>query len=160
MTLSISPIGAVLAVARACLPVREAGDNRGRFVEAIIASAGGLPGEPWCASFLYYCGYAVFGRQWPLPMTRSCDVLLEYARTKKILYDKPAAGDVFLVMRTPTDAIHTGFVEALRPDKGPNAFQTLEGNTNNDGSSNGIGVFSNIRGVTTSTKYKFVRWAS
>jgi len=35
----------VLAAARLLLPVREAGQNRGRFVEAIIAWAGTPAGE-------------------------------------------------------------------------------------------------------------------
>ena len=35
----------VLNAARMLLPVREAGANRGRFVEAIIRFAGGVPGD-------------------------------------------------------------------------------------------------------------------
>lgn len=149
---------AVLSVARACLPVREASPNWGRFVQAIIESAGGTKPEPWCASFVYYCGTAVAGRAWPLPMTRSCDILLEHARKHNLLVETPAPGDVFLVMKTDTDAVHTGFVDVLRPDLAPGAFETLEGNTNTDGSSNGIGVFELTRGMTTKTRYVFIRW--
>jgi hypothetical protein len=156
---NVSVHHAVLAVARACLPVREATPNWGRFVQAIIDSAGGTSPEPWCASFVYYCGSRVLGRGWPLPMTRSCDVLLEYARSNNMLFDQALAGDVFLVMRSEHDAIHTGFVDALRPDLGLQAFATLEGNTNTDGSANGIGVFSNVRGTTARTAYEFIRWA-
>lgn len=159
MTLpTISRVDAVIAVAIACLPVREAGENRGRFVDSIIEFAGERPTEPWCASFVYYCGRLVCGSGWPLPKTRSCDVLLEFARSHGLLVTLPQRGDLFLVLKTDTDAVHVGFVESLRPDQGPNAFGSLEGNTNTDGSSNGIGVFRNVRGKAPRTRYAFVRW--
>lgn len=159
----ITSIDAVLSIARALLPVREAAPNRGRFVDTIIEFAGGTPPEPWCASFIYYCGRIALGSNWPLPKTRSCDVLLEYAIKKNLIapLTVPSRGDLFLVMKSPTDAIHVGFVETLRADQGTLAFQTLEGNTNTDGSSNGIGVFRNVRNkIAGRTKYVFIRWSS
>lgn len=161
MIRSVACEDAVLAVAIACLPVREAEPNRGRFVDSIIEYAGGHPPESWCASFVYYCGRIALGSAWPLPKTRSCDVLLEFARANRLLVTSPVPqrGDVFLVLNSDTDAHHTGFVESLRPDLGPQAFGTLEGNTNTDGSSNGIGVFRNVRNkVPGRTRYAFIRW--
>lgn len=155
---TVSTIQAVLAIARACLPVREAAPNTGRFVDAIIEMAGGRVPESWCADFVYYCGWHILRRDWPLPKTGSCDVLLEFARTNNLLVPTPGPGDVFLVLKTATDAHHTGFVETLRPDQGPSAWQSLEGNSNSDGSVNGVGVFSNVRNATPRTSYVYVRW--
>lgn len=164
--IAIPPVrmtAAVLAVARATLPVREASPNWGRFVQAIIESAGGTGPESWCASWVYYCGSRVMGREWPLPMTRSCDILLEFGRKHGLMVPADAPllpGDVFLALRSENDAYHTGFVDIPRPDLAKRAFETLEGNTNDDGSANGIGVFELIRGKTPKTRYEFVRWAA
>lgn len=150
----------VLAAARMLLPVREAGQNRGRFVEAIIRYAGGQPGEPWCASFVYYVGHKMLGPAWPLPKTRSCDVLLEYARKGGILRDesvRPQPGWLFLVMRAPHDATHVGFVDAVLPD---GRFTTIEGNSNDRGHRDGDGVVANTRDPAGPTTYAYVAWTS
>jgi hypothetical protein len=167
----IQPVGltagaAVLRAARMLLPVREAGQNLGRFVETIIRYAGGTPPEPWCASFEYYVGHQMLGSRWPCPKTRSCDVILEWARAKELLREQPTPHAIFLILRSETDAFHTGFVEGIAPEQGPNAFRTVEGNGNDDGSANGDGVYSLIRGEEKDAKtgrpdtsrYVFVPW--
>jgi hypothetical protein len=163
----LDPAIAVLRAARMLLPVREASQNTGRFVDAIIRSAGGTPPEAWCASTLYYVGSHLLGPRWPLPKTRSCDVLLEFARTRFVLRPDPAPGYVFLCLRSDTDAYHTGFVETLAPTFGSRAFNTLEGNSNDDGSANGDGFYALTRGEDKDprtgkpdpTRYAFIAWA-
>lgn len=122
--------------------VKEAtGANDGPWVEAIQRITGNRRGDPWCASFVaMICDIAFQGKN-PLPRTASCDVLLEAARTRGWLQDEPIAGDVFLVMRTKTDAVHTGIVTAV----GQLAVKTIEGNTNSGGSRDGWGVFARER---------------
>jgi hypothetical protein len=154
----IQPVDAVLAFARGLLPVREAGANRGRFVEAIINYGGGIPGQPWCAYFIYYIGRRMLGASWPLPKTGSCDVLLEWARTRGMLQNTPARGALFLVMKSPTDATHVGFVDDLMPDRSDTAFLTVEGNSNDKGIRDGDGVVANVRGETGITAYRFIHW--
>lgn len=148
----LAPAPSVLALARALLPVREAGQNRGRFVEAIIRFAGGEPGEPWCASFVYYCGRKMLGEGWRLPKTRSCDVLLNACKGLGMLSTAPQSGGLFFVMRTPADATHVGFVDQVLPD---GRFTTVEGNSNDKGHRDGDGVVANVRGTTGTTVYQF-----
>lgn len=115
--------------------------NDGPWVEAIQRVTGNRRGDPWCASFVaFVLGIAYQGKN-PLPATASCDRLLEHARARALLVTDPEPGDVFLVMKTPTDAVHTGFVTAVSPV----AVKTIEGNTNNDGSRDGWGVFARER---------------
>lgn len=158
-TLTVSV--AVLNSARMMLPVREAGANRGRFVEAIIRYAGGLPGEPWCASFVYYVGHKMLGGLgWRLPKTRSCDVLLEHARAQGTLYDeevRPEPGWLFLVMQSDKDATHVGFVDVVLPD---GRFTTIEGNSNDRGVRDGDGVVANTRDPKGPTRYAYIDWPS
>jgi len=154
MTMTNSTI--VLSAARLLLPIREAGANRGRFVESIIRYAGGAPGEPWCASFVFYVGRKMLGDAWPLPKTRSCDVLLEYAREKEMVVPLPSPGDLFLVMRSAADAVHVGFVDDVLPG---GRFATIEGNSNDRGVRDGDGVVANVRDPKGPTRYLFVRWS-
>ncbi|RTL04112.1 MAG: CHAP domain-containing protein [Acidimicrobiia bacterium] len=148
----------VLAAARMLLPVREAQPNRGRFVEAIIRRAGGTPPEPWCASFVYYVGSGICGAAWPLPKTRSCDVLLEAARAAGALYGeevRPESGWLFLVLASDTDATHVGFVDQMLPD---GRFTTVEGNSNDRGHRDGDGVVANTRDPKGATRYAYIAW--
>ncbi len=156
--LVLQPVGAVLRAARLLLPVREAGPNSGRFVEAIQASTGNTAGDPWCASTVYYVGRGMLGTAWPIPKSASCDVQLECYRTHGELHTTPMVGDQFFLMRTATDAVHTGLVEAVSG----RAFSTLEGNTSggaSPGSRDGDGFYAGQRGGPgDGNKYLFGRW--
>jgi hypothetical protein len=131
---------------RALRVVREIprGSNRGYPVETILASTHTPPGKAWCASMASYAGREMFGAEWPLPLTASCDVLLEAADKAGVLLftrhawvhfgrkpedehriTAPTVGDLFFVMRTRHDAVHVGAIEnALEDD----AFLAVEGN--------------------------------
>lgn len=138
------------------------GDNKGRAVARILKRVGLGPGYPWCAAWVYDVGEGMLAKAWPLPRTASCDVLLEHARRHGMLTDRPVAGDVFLLMRSENDAIHTGFVTEVFPDG--EIFRTIEGNTNDDGSANGYCVLRRKRGGTADKalkrglSYRFIRW--
>ena len=85
-----------------------------------------------------------------MPLTYSCDVIgtigLERGtlirpaqlRKKRSLV-KP--GDIFLLQKTPNDWCHTGIIASI----GDDVFETVEGNTNAGGSTNGNAVLSRIR---------------
>lgn len=124
--------------------------NDGPWVEAIQRVTGNRRGDPWCASFVAFVLDIAYRGANPLPRTASCDMLLAHARKHNLLVDAPAAGDVFLVMKTADDAVHTGFVTAAESL----VVKTLEGNTNAGGSRDGWGVFSRVR---TRTALLFVR---
>lgn len=90
-----------------------------------------------------------------MPMTFSCDTVGTFGRQKGLLREfaqvrktpslvKP--GDVFLIQKARNDWFHTGLVIAVRNG----VFETIEGNTNEDGSSNGIGVYRRIRNFMVS----------
>jgi hypothetical protein len=136
------------------------GSNGGRAVERILRRTGNRKGEPWCASYVADVGYQLFGHDWPLPNTASCDRLLESARRNGVLVEKPVAGAVFLLMKTPRDAIHTGFVTEVLDD----GWRTIEGNTNDDGGRDGWGVLRRTRGqkddpsFAASLWYTYVEW--
>lgn len=131
--------------------VKEAsGQNDGPHVEAIQRVTGNSKGAPWCASFVTFVLDIAYRGKNPLKRSASCDVLLEDARAKGWLKDTPEVGDVFLIMKTPTDAVHTGVVTAV----GKVSVRTIEGNTNEGGSRDGWGVFARQRKIAG---MKFIR---
>lgn len=82
----------------------------------------------------------------------SCDVVAVSAKSKgnfisyTTLRKNPALverGDIFLLQSTnnSNDWVHTGIIIGVYGD----VFETIEGNTNTDGSSNGYGVFKRTR---------------
>lgn len=76
--------------------------------------------------------------------------LENWADENKILFDLPEAYDIFIVY-DGDGPFHTGFVTSVNGEK----FNTIEGNTNTDGSANGNGIYKRERYVNT---YVFRRW--
>jgi len=148
-----------LDVARSQVGVREVplGSNAGPAVERYLASTGTPKGSAWCAAFVNYCieeAAHKLGAREPWIRTAGCDEIKSWARRNKVLFERPEVGDVFLHFSPGDDADHTGFVTSVANGY----FGTVEGNTNNGGSREGIGVFSRKRPV--SEAYRFVRWAN
>ena len=111
----------------------------------------------WCMGFVQTVFDQAFqnmedGSQYSslMPLSYSCDTIATYAIQKKKLLTNAKIkknpelvqpGDIFLVKKAENDWYHTGIVIAITGD----LFETIEGNTNADGSNNGYGVFRRTR---------------
>jgi hypothetical protein len=159
---------ASLAVAREHLaehPLEAGGDNCGPWVRLYT---GGRDGKEWrwCAGFVSFvlsqaCDQLLM--RMPIKGSLSCDTLAAQAQAadrfvsgKSVvsgIADAGALGKcaVFLVRRTPGDWTHTGFAFNFTAS----TFDTIEGNTNDDGNANGYEVCRRIRKV--SDGYDFVK---
>ena len=124
--------------------VRETGGfNRGPYVEMYLASVDLGPGYAWCAAFVSWC-YQNAGVDAP----RSGWVP-SYALKDKRIYQrgkfqlqKPQSGDVFLIWYNSLNRpAHIGFVDEWNEDW----VITVEGNTNDNGSREGDGVYRKRR---------------
>lgn len=101
----------------------------------------GLPNQPWCAMFVSWCARQA---QVPLDILRNCAIAAPDPGYFDIpFYDgeiyTPKQGDLFF---TKTFS-HVGLVDYVDGEY----FYTVEGNTNDSGSSMGVGVYS-LRRVT------------
>ncbi|MXV16563.1 peptidoglycan-binding domain-containing protein [Hufsiella ginkgonis] len=85
-----------------------------------------------------------------MPLTYSCDVVAikgiekQLLITNKALVANPSLakpGDIFLLKKSVSDWYHTGLIMEVNGD----SLVTIEGNTNNDGSNNGNGVYKRTR---------------
>ena len=156
---TITVVDAVLGVMAALSPTHELEGNRGYFVDAINTWAGSPLGSSWCLNVVHYAGANALGRKrWPLPINGSCDVLLKFARSAGILHDRPKRGAIFLKLNPsdPDDATHAGYCDSDELLGG--RFNTREGNSNEDGSSNGTDIVEIERPRHAGERYVFVYW--
>lgn len=158
----LQPEGLVLNVARGLTWVRETppGSNRGEFVDQCIKLCGLNPAGkfPWCAAFVSMCGKLALGKKWPLKPWASCDRLFEEGTALDFLRTEPTPGAIFGLFNPDPSILfyHVGFV-VERLDDG--RYLTAEGNTNTDGSHNGIGVFE-LKRTLPSDKPYYLNWWS
>lgn len=139
----VTTVELLLRMARSYDWVRETqGANKGEVVNRFLKNTALGPGYPWCAAFVASIGTYAFGADWPLPHTASCQQLADAAQAKSMLMKFPTPGAVFLLWgKSEGRYHHTGFVQ------GPQGagWKTVEGNTNEDGSPEGTGVFERVR---------------
>ncbi|MBV8537208.1 MAG: peptidoglycan-binding protein [Alphaproteobacteria bacterium] len=144
---------AVLRIADGEVGVREVplGSNRGPRVDQYLNAVGpGLLGQPWCMAFVYFCfGEAAAAAGEANPAPRTAGVLRSWHLAHslsggKIVTARQAAEDPSLVrpgmifyISTGGGHGHAGFVADVVDGR----LMTIEGNTNDNGSREGIGVF-------------------
>lgn len=135
------------------------GDNRGPWVRLFMHGQdqsqhwpdGSVKNSPWCAGYATsVVGQAAATLDVPSPVHYNvgCDAIATDAKTRGRLtsdFKLAKPGDLFLVPRDVKDYTrgfqHVGIVAEIFPDN----FQSNEGNSNTDGSRNGIEVASTTR---------------
>lgn len=130
------------------------GSNRGPQVEKYLGSVGCIPGDPWCASFVYWCfneAAKSSNIENPLLKTGSCMNHWNNTKGKKILNRNTMnnsslvhPGYIF-IMDHGSGKGHTGIVRNVADGY----VQTIEGNTNIAGSREGLGVAELKRKINT-----------
>jgi hypothetical protein len=143
-----SLLQSALDFARAQIGVMEdpLGSNSGKKVNEYQDCAAVKYGDPWCMAFVYWCyNKASEKENRTNPLIKTGGVLDHWnkARCKKIKMDEAAnnpglvkPGHIF-ILSTSGAFGHTGFVENVSGG----ILTTIEGNTNDGGSREGIGVF-------------------
>ncbi|SMC59209.1 C40 family peptidase [Pedobacter africanus] len=138
----------VLSIARAEVGVREVGNNEGKRVREYLAYTGIKVPAAWCASYISWCfGKAGYDR----PRTAWSPAMFPASRIVK----EPKPADVFGVWFPDLKRIaHVGLVAEVKGDW----IYSLEGNSNNNGSRNGDGVYQRLHHKRT--VYKYADWVS
>lgn len=109
--------------------------NWGPKVSMYLASAGIYHPAAWCAAFVTWCLLEAGAKRKNLPLlAASTYYWYEWANKNKRLLSQPHRGDVFVV--NGANGGHEGWVRASS-----DAFiNTIEGNTNDEGSRDGFEV--------------------
>jgi hypothetical protein len=138
------------------LHVREEpeGSNDGPHIQKYCRSAGKSAPALWCMAFVYWCFAEAAARVGgPHPMAGVPDWakiyvtgVYSWAKGAGKTVETPIRGDVFCVPGGSEGRTHkhTGLVTEVSNG----TVKTVEGNTNNDGSANGIGVFARVRSAS------------
>lgn len=133
------------------------GSNRGPQVDRYLRAAGLDPARgsyPWCAAFLYWCfAEAAKALGSGNPVVRTAGVLEHWNRAgdagiaritaaqAHMHEDLVKPGHIFIIdTGDPGGAGHTGLIEAVQAGK----LVSIEGNTNDGGAREGIGVFRRV----------------
>lgn len=139
-----------LAIAKSQVGQKEnpLGSNWGHPVQDYLASVGLYQPASWCMAFVYWCvDHAANQLGMANPLTKTGGVLNSYHTFKgyKALVghnvELPESGYIF-IMDLGNGLGHTGFVEARQNGI---AMATIEGNTNDTGSREGIEVAEKTR---------------
>jgi hypothetical protein len=142
---------AVLEVAAKEIGVMEdpIGSNSGPRVNQYLESVGDKGGLPWCAAFVYWCFQAAAAAlKAPNPATRTAGAVDVWDQAARRGIRRVAAAEasdrhglvqpgMVFVIATGGGHGHVGLVERVEGV----VLTTIEGNTNNGGSREGIGVF-------------------
>lgn len=165
---------AVLEVASSQVGVMEEppGSNRGPEVDAYLKSVGLNPaggGVAWCAAFVYFCFQTAakrLGR--PNPVVKTAGVLDHWTRALErgiptitaakahMQEDLVRPGLIFVIdTGDPGGGGHTGLVQAIVSGK----LVTIEGNTNDGGPREGMGVFRRERRRVREVDVGFIDYA-
>jgi peptidoglycan hydrolase-like protein with peptidoglycan-binding domain len=157
--------GAALEIASTQVGVMEhpPGSNAGPQVNAYLASVGVSPGHFWCAAFVNWCFQQAAhenGFDNTFPVTAGClDAWnhVKAATPRRILTAAAARADpsrvkpgLVFILDHGGGLGHTGFVAG----QAGGALQTIEGNSNDNGSRNGVGVFALNRRSVMETDLK------
>lgn len=112
-------------------------------------------GSPWCAAFVSQMGVQAMGTAWPVKRDAYVQDIVDYCTGQGLkLEDTPMVGDIMVIWYENLKRYgHIGIVEKVISTT---LFKTWEGNTNNDGSRDGNGVYNKTRPI--GARYKFLRW--
>lgn len=137
------------------LGVRElTGNNDGPQVKMYLKSVGLGEGFSWCAAFVHWCLDSAKIKNtitgWSPTAHNSNNIVWFKRKLNKELEE----GDVFTLYSATLKRIHhTGFFDSKLNNT---IYQTVEGNTNDNGSVNGNGVYKRKRSFNAT--YSITRW--
>lgn len=137
------------------------GSNRGALIDKWNKLSNVAVGSFWCCSFVSAMARELAEKHdivWPFPYTADCDVIFAVAKKKNAVVHIPEPGDLF-VCHKGNDAYHIGIVEDV-----DNTYiaTSIEGNSNNDGSRNGITVArrEDLMAGRSINTVSYIRWTS
>lgn len=138
---------AALQTAQSQLGVTEKpkGSNAGPEVEIYLKSVGLGKGYSWCMAFVFWSVLqASVKLKVTNPLKKTGGVLAQFNACKHLIVKTPMPGYIF-IMDFGHGVGHTGFVSQVFKN---GTIETIEGNTNDDGSREGYEVAKRIRKVS------------
>ena len=145
----------LIEIATGELGVHEVGNNAGARVEEYQKAVDNrAQHESWCMAFVQWCikqAEQETGIRLDMLRTEHCLTLWNWAKQHRYTHtglgdEYAQPGDIMIMQHGDTTSGHTGIVTSAAP--GVLVVNTIEGNTNRAGSSNGDGVYRKTRTIT------------
>lgn len=140
------------------------GSNRGPMVDKYLLAVGLKPGYAWCQAFVYWCyATAAAQRSEKCPAIRTAGVQDCWRKTPQAqrITRRDALADLTqikpgyqFVMLFSGGMGHTGIVEKVEGS----FIHTIEGNSNSNGSREGVAVVRHIRSLTDNALQGFIKY--
>lgn len=125
--------------------VKEVPDNSGPAVSEFLGAVGLGVGFSWCMAFMYW-GFQRAAKELGVnnPLVKTGGCMRQWNEIPdQYKFTEPKAGDIF-IMDLGGGAGHTGIVTKVNKD---GTIETIEGNTNENNSPNGDGVYVRTRKI-------------
>lgn len=138
----------VIETAKTQIGIQEVpkGSNAGPEVEIYLKSVGLNKGNAWCMAFVYWVTNESAKKLGIVnPLMKTAGVLTQWNNRPAMRVKIPQSGDVF-IMDFGKGQGHTGFVSQVLPN---GIIETIEGNTNTDGSREGYAVCKRTRKISS-----------
>ena len=123
------------------------GPNDGPVINEYHKAAGTSPGDAWCMAYIVATMNKIGVN---IIRTGYVPTLETWAKSNGIYSIVPAPYDIVMLYDSQ-GPYHVGFVLSVEGEN----ITTQEGNTNNDGSAEGIGIFKRTRSISNCA---FVKW--
>ena len=139
-----------LNVAHAYNGVRQITKDHGPQIAQFLASVELPEGYPWCAAFVHFCVVTAGADPAKLAPARQCAGVIgwrNWAKAGGRISDTPLRGWLFYWLNG--DEGHIGFIRKVTGEPGALILSTIEGNTNDNGSRIGDGVYIKERPVSS-----------
>lgn len=150
MTARTGTVARLLEVLGPEVGYREGANNRNKYA----AIAGHANFQPWCATFI--CATAEMAGVTGVPNSAYTPYQESQYKAKGRLHTTPIVGAQFFVYFPAMNRVgHTGWVVGVLP--GGRSVYTIEGNSNDDGSREGVEVVRRVRPVLRTTGFSGIR---
>ena len=130
--------------------------NSSPWVDRFLSAVGLNPGFPWCAAFVYWTCRTAGVPADLLPSRRQAAVVVNWrnwARREGLITTKPRRGDLMFWVNSDGRTGHIGIVTKFENG----VAYTIEGNTDEEGSREGDGVFRKERADTSRIEFIALR---
>jgi hypothetical protein len=145
----------VIRIAKHQVGFREGKNNHTKFAAELIkrkVAQSWWQNQPWCETFVAWA-FVEAGYRKLAPMTPGCATAIAWFRARKRVNKYPAIGAQVFFGRGGGE--HVGLVYKYDPTH----IWTIEGNTNDNGSSEGVGVFLKKRARKSAFGYGYPKYA-
>lgn len=149
--MAVELAAAIVGWAEARLHLMESplGSNDAEWMRRDLSCVGHKPGDAWCLQFAmaawHWAASSDMRHVQFMDLTGNCDQFLRIHQKLGHVFDEVSTGAIVIYINSEGRGHHAGICLGIGSE--PGTITAIEGNTNNNGSSEGIGVYIHERSL-------------